>query len=264
IKKVGDLVENKRLWVYDGEMQQVNNEDKQALFASLQKQSFSLFPFHLVAKPEQSIVIGKSGSYSPTISDLEESPFLKSLQEKMKHAQRIRLFHLGADVSPYIRSLKERRYFDFEIGEAPLLEYLLLHNVFVQDVETDNEIIVHSADVVITKQPGEIASTAPDHLMRLFAYNHILQQLGKKDSLAIDNTALVKEAQEAYVVSPVSSLVVLETQADYDRFDITDSENSLKNASLKNNGAVPEPGEWTIIILVGAIFLFFVHKSKLV
>jgi XrtN system VIT domain protein len=264
IRKVGDLVENKRLWVYDGEMQQVNNDNKQALFASLQKQSFSLFPFHLVAKPEQSIVIGKSGSYSPTISDLEESPFLKSLQEKMKHAQRIRLFHLGADVSPYIRSLKERRYFDFEIGEAPLLEYLLLHNVFVQDVETDNEIIVHSADVVITKQPGEIASTAPDHLMRLFAYNHILQQLGKKDSLAIDNTALVKEAQEAYVVSPVSSLVVLETQADYDRFDITDSENSLKNASLKNNGAVPEPGEWAIIILVGAIFLFFVHKSKLV
>jgi XrtN system VIT domain protein len=264
ISQVWNLVENKRVWIYNGEMQQVNNENKKALFAALQKQSFSLFPFHLVAKPEQSIVVSKSGSYSPTISDLEESPFLKSLEEKMIHTQRIRLFQLGTDISPYIRSLKERRYFDFEIGEAALLEYLLLHNVFVQDVETDSEIIVHSADVVITKQPGETASTAPDHLMRLFAYNHILQQLGKKDSLTVDSTALVKEAQEAYVVSPVSSLVVLETQADYDRFDITDSANSLKNASLKNNGAVPEPDEWAIIILLGAAFLFFAHKNKLI
>lgn len=264
VEQIWNLVEGKRVWVYQGEMQQVSTENKQTLFATLKKQSFSLFPFHLVAKAEQSLVVSKSGSYSPTMSDLQESPFLKSLEEKMHRSERVRLFHLGAEISPYIRSLKERRYFHFEMGEPELLEYLLSHNSFVQDVETDNEIIVHSADVVITKQPGEGVSTAPDHLMRLFAYNHILQQLGKRDSLSIDSTALVKEAQEAYVVSPVSSLVVLETQADYDRFDIKDSQDSLKNASLKNNGAVPEPGEWAIIILLGAACLFFVHKSKLV
>jgi len=264
IEEIWKLVEGKRVWIYHGEMQQVSSENKQALLATLKEQSFSLFPFHLVAKPEQSLVVSKSGSYSPTISDLQESPFLKNLQEKMHGAERVRLFHLGTEISPYIRSLKERRYFQFEMGQPELLEYLLSHNSFVQDVETDNEIIVHSADVVITKQTGEGVSTAPDHLMRLFAYNHILQQLGKKDSLSSDSAALVKEAQEAYVVSPVSSLIVLETQADYDRFDIKDSKDSLKNASFKNNGAVPEPGEWAIIILLGAAFLFFVHRSKLV
>ena len=65
------------------------------------------------------------------------------------------------------------------------------------------------------------------------------------------------------MVSPVSSLVVLETQADYDRFDIVDSKNSLKNASMKGNGAVPEPGEWAIIILGAAAFLVFVYKTKM-
>jgi XrtN system VIT domain protein len=257
-------MQNKRVWVYDGELQQVTDDNREGLFAFLQKQSFSLFPFHVVTRPQQSLVVSKSGSYSPSIADLEGSPFLNSLERGVSGAARIRLFHLGSEISPYIRSLKERRYFDFENGEHGLLQFLLTKNVFVHDIETDNEVIVHSADVVITKQPGETSTGAPDHLQRLFAYNHILQQLGKRDSLTVDSTALVKEAEEAYVVSPVSSLVVLETQADYDRFGIKDSQNSLKNASLKNNGAVPEPGEWAIIILAGAAFLFFAHKNKLI
>jgi XrtN system VIT domain protein len=217
----------------------------------------------VVTKPAQSLVVSKSGAYSPTITDLEGSRFLKNLQEKLRSAERLRLFHVGEDISPYIRSLKERRAFHFENGTAGLLEFLLTNNVFVEDVENDNEVIVHSAGAVITKQPGEAASNAPDHLLRLFAYNHILQQLGRRDTAGIDSTALITEAQQAYVVSPVSSLVVLETQADYDRFGIKDSENSLKNASLSNKGAVPEPGEWAIIILGLAAFLFFVHKTKL-
>jgi hypothetical protein len=62
---------------------------------------------------------------------------------------------------------------------------------------------------------------APDHLLRLYAYNHILQQIGghyfQKDYLV---DSLVTEAARANVVTPISSLVVLETQADYQRFDI--------------------------------------------
>jgi XrtN system VIT domain protein len=263
LANVWSRIGHKRVWVYQKEMVAVDNENRKELFAALRKQSFSLFPFHLVQKPEQALVISKSGSYSPTLSDLDGSLFLVRLQKRIGPADRVRLFQLGSEVSPYIRSLKERRYFDFEGGEPELLTFLLSHNIFVQDAETDREIVIHSADVVITKQRGEGASNAPDHLMRLFAYNQILQQLGKRDSLSVDSTTLVKEAEEAYVVSPVSSLVVLETADDYERFGIKDSENSLKNASLKNKGAVPEPGEWAIIILVGTAFFFFVHKSKL-
>lgn len=264
LTKVWNVVKHKQVWVYQNGMVAVNSGNKEDLFAALRTQSFSLFPFQLLPDPEQSLVVSKSGSYSPTLSDLEGSPFLTSLQKRFGPASRVRLFHLGADCSPYIRSLKERRYFDFERGGPELLEFLLSQKSFVKDVETDSQIVVHSAGVVITKQPGETLSTAPDHLLRLFAYNHILQQLRRKDSLSVDSTALVKEAEEAYVVSPVSSLVVLETAADYERFGIKDSENSLKNALLKNKGAVPEPGEWAIIILVGAVFVFFILKSKLV
>jgi len=86
--------------------------------------------------------------------------------------------------------------------------------------------------------------------MRLFTYNDLMKKIGrnyfKKEKLA---DALVAQAERGFVVSPVSSLLVLETQADYDRFDIKRSKNSLKNASIKNSGSVPEPREWLLIIL---------------
>jgi XrtN system VIT domain protein len=185
------------------------------------------------------------------------------VQQRASTDEKVRLFHIGTSFSPYIRSLKERRHFQFECGDAKLLQRVLANGVFVHDVENDNAVIVHSAEAVIAKQTGEQPSNAPDHLMRLFAYNHIMQQLGSRDPQSIDSTVLVREAQEAYVVSPVSSLVVLESQADYDRFDIKDGDNSLKNASMKNKGAVPEPAEWAIIILIAGVLLFFIYKWKM-
>ena len=75
------------------------------------------------------------------------------------------------------------------------------------------------------------------------------------------NDDLVDEAATAYVVSPVSSLIVLETQEDYKRFDIQDKENSLKNATKKSSGAVPEPHEWALIILLVFFILYLKFKS---
>ena len=263
-RQIQEIASHQRVWVYNRGFQQLAESNRQELFHQLQKQSFSLFPFHLIKNREHSLVIQKSGSYSPSVSDLAGSPFLKNLQAKLDNEHRIKVFQLGQEMSPFIRSLKERRCFDYEIGDSKLLRRLLKENLFIRDTESDNEIIVHSASVVIVKEAGESATTAPDHVMRLFAYNHIMQQLGRKEVTSADSTAIIKEAEEAYVVSPVSSLIVLETQHDYDRFGIKDSEASLKNASLQNKGAVPEPAEWMMIVLLVTAFFLFVYKTKLV
>ena len=100
-------------------------------------------------------------------------------------------------------------------------------------------------------------NNAPDHLARLYAYNDIMRRIGAdyfKDDFI--NEALVDEASSAYVVSPVSSLIVLETKEDYKRFDITDKENSLHNASKQSSGAVPEPHEWALIVLFGLLVIY--------
>ena len=73
---------------------------------------------------------------------------------------------------------------------------------------------------------------------------------------------LIDRAKEAYVVTPVSSLVTLETQKDYERFDIeAPGKNSLKNASIKQSGAVPEPHEWVLIAICLAFAVVLYRKG---
>jgi hypothetical protein len=72
----------------------------------------------------------------------------------------------------------------------------------------------------------------------------------------------VDKAYKAYVVSPVTSLVVLETKQDYERFGIKDDGVSLKNASMKSSGAVPEPHEWLLIIILAGAAAYLTMKRK--
>jgi XrtN system VIT domain protein len=137
------------------------------------------------------------------------------------------------------------------------LQDLLSRGVFAVFPENENSVVIADAGMRITRAAGNAALTGPDHLQRLFAYNHIAAHLGTSLYSNMEgDAALVKEATEAYVVSPISSLVVLETAADYERFGIKDDASSLKNASAKSQGAVPEPHEWALIILALGVLIW--------
>ncbi|PUZ21630.1 XrtN system VIT domain protein [Chitinophaga costaii] len=165
---------------------------------------------------------------------------------------------MGETPGAYLASLKACRTFCYQQGSISLLDKLLKAGTFTADPEDDHCVVINSAGLAITRQPANGApSQAPDHLMRLFALNDILRRAGPRLLMGpVQDSSIIEEAKQAYVVSPVSSLVVLETQQDYDRFGITGSKNSLQNASLKSKGAVPEPQEWALIILVVGLLLY--------
>jgi XrtN system VIT domain protein len=121
--------------------------------------------------------------------------------------------------------------------------------------------VLDNAQLKLVKTAGNISGKAPDHLLRLFTYNSLMQRIGSNYFTAgFISEDLIADAQKAYVVSPLSSLIVLETQRDYDRFNIHDSQNSsLHNASMHGSGSVPEPHEWFLIFLVAtvAFYLYF-------
>ncbi|WP_118976851.1 XrtN system VIT domain-containing protein [Taibaiella koreensis] len=253
------------VYVYDDELIRVTEAEAAGLFRQLHRKHFSLFPMQAIIDPGTALLVTKSGKVSPNTGDLKETPFAAALEAWLDQGQKLCLFNMGTEMTPYLRSLKEHRAFRYEQGNVAAALTRVRQQDFAVDVEHDDCIVIDNAGIMLRRTAGTSRGKAPDHFQRLFAYNHLMRQLGSGIYHNREtDTALVAEAQQANIVSPLSSLVVLETQADYDRFDIKASENSLQNASLQSKGAVPEPEEWALIavallLTVGALYQ---HKLK--
>lgn len=256
----------KNMYVYDDEIMKVTENDLKSgkTVARLLEYRFSMFPYHKIPRPERALVITKSTAYAPSMKELKQSGFGKAMAEGMKNKPPIRVFNLGTELSLYLRTLKEHRAFDYEQGDISLLKQRIKEQQFAHQPENDSVVVVTNAQMQLHKTPDTTTHKGSDQLMRLFTYNHIMGSL--KNNLYPDSyadSALVAEAEQAYIVSPVSSLVVLETQEDYDRFGIKKSNKTLDNATLKSNGAVPEPHEWALIILAIAVVIYVTKKEQI-
>lgn len=261
LQTVRTIAKGRPVWVFAGNKMQVVTD---ALFATLQEDCFSLFPVYAVPERETALLITKGNVTSPRLDDLEGSAFPGKIREAMNTPGKMLLYNMGGELSPYLRTLKECRFFRYDEGELHTLGELITGKKYIADIENVHRVVVEQAGIIINMSEGAGGNNAPDHLQRLFAYNHIMQAMGP-DLLTRHNEddALVQEAKEAYVVTPVSSLIVLETKKDYERFDIHDNQNSLKNASLKAKGAVPEPHEWALILIgLGCIVYMKWFKKK--
>ncbi|MBL0342229.1 MAG: XrtN system VIT domain-containing protein [Bacteroidetes bacterium] len=256
-------IKNKNVYAFNEQMIKINDENINDLFDRFQQFNYSLFPLHKMKNSGNLLIISKSTSASPNLSDLAKSDFSNQLTSYLKDKHEIHFFNLGQELSPYLKTLKELRTFTFDQGNANELEKLLKEDKFINSIEDESTVVIVNSGIQIREKDSTDNSGAPDHLLRLFAYNHIMQKVSANYFKAgqISDEA-VAEAQKAYVVSPVSSLIVLETKQDYDRFDIQDSKNSLKNATTKSSGAVPEPHEWLLIMLTVCVVIYFMYKSN--
>lgn len=257
-------VKSKQVYVYNNGFKKLSDDNIRSVAGDLQKLHFSIFPFHAIGS-EKSLVITKSGEQSASLDDLKESLIYTGLKE-MKSDTKIKLFNVGDELSLYLKSLREMRVFDYEQGSINELKDLVDKQYFAADVETDNMVVLYDANLTIMKDSGSIAPNAPDHLMRLFAYNNVMRKGGTTflSNEMLESDSLVAMAKQAHIVTPVSSLIVLETKKDYERFDIENSKNSLQNASIQSKGAVPEPHEWALIIMVLLLALYLKWKHRLV
>lgn len=255
-----------KIYAFHDKMIEINDENKEQVFEILNKKRFSLFPFNKIKHTENTIVVSKSNELSPNLSDLEGSVFLNELISKIStDSNQINLFQLGNISSPYIKTLKEFDIFNFSQGNTEKLNQFIKDQNYVLTNQNPNQTDIDIAGISISRDTTKGNGKAPDHLLRLFAYNKIMKDIGRnyfnKNSDYINK--VVSIANEAYIVSPVSSLIVLETVKDYERFGIDENQNSLKNASMKSSGAVPEPSEWALIILFILLLTFLVFRNKI-
>jgi XrtN system VIT domain protein len=268
---------NSRVWVFDDGLRQLDSASLDKVYENLASQRFSLFPIYQIANPATSLLITKGTTSSLSLSDLKNSTFAERTKQMGNQSIPIRTFCYGNNLSTYLKTLAELQVLNVTKGTTSTLIYdLAKKHRFPRQPNRPDQIALPDAQVSIRKTPlavqlagsvhqaGIVSSaSAPDHLARLFIYNHLLGQIGRNYFTNTHKTpALIAEAQQAHVVSPLSSLIVLETQNDYERFGIHKDKNGLDNATLKKDGAVPEPHEWTMLLMVAGLVCWLLIQKR--
>lgn len=257
-------IKTKKVYYYDGKLEALTEDNRDNVYSRMSKLNFSMFPVNEIKHPETSLLITKCAETSPNLHDLDESEFGKALTNYLPGAKPLQLYNIGTNLTPYLKALKEMRVFTYNEGDVAMLQSKLTKHEFSHSQEDSTHVVLAQSGLVIEQTADTLkAGNAPDHLLRLFAYNDIMKKVGPHyfDKTYVQPD-IIDEANQAFIASPVSSLIVLETQKDYERFGIDENKNSLQNASAKSSGAVPEPGEWLLILVVIAVINFLVYKSK--
>jgi len=256
LENVLQLLKGREVYVQENGFVRLEEGSQQLLLNKLLQLRFTLFPIYDIPDPANALLVTKGDNQTPLLDDMEATPYSKKLDSFLHSNQQLAVVDLGQETSGYIKTLREYRAIQYERMDMDGLEKTIRENSFPADVEDKDHLVLKDAELIITRSDSSVEGRAPDHLLRLFAYNTIMKQTGdQRNQKPEENSVIVQEAELAHIVSPVSSLIVLETQADYDRFDIHDK-GGLANASHKKSGAVPEPHEWVLIIL-GILFLLY-------
>ncbi len=262
---------NCRVWVFDDGLKQLTASTLDATYDRLSQQSFSLFPVYRITHPATALLITKGTPISPILTDLRGSPFADRFGMLAKQTASIRTFCYESasgvgELPSYLKTLAELRVLNAMYGTtSDLIDLIQKKKQFSRQPDTETRIVLPEAGVAIRESPSSPirVSVAPDHLARLFTYNHLLQQIGRHYFAKNYQTdALIQEAQQAHVVSPLSSLVVLESAKDYERFGIKKDVSGLDNATLKEEGAVPEPHEWALLFMAAGLIGWLVWKKR--
>ena len=240
------------MYAYNKQLVQINNTNKSVLFKRLIKRRFSIFPVQQI-KGSDALLITKQGSGTPYLSDFENGTTQAMMDWSYSNPQ-LKVFCLSKDTPGYLERFTYARQCLVYHTNIEGVEEWSKQQVFPDFAINSLSTTIEESGINITKTLDcDAQGKAPDHLLRLYNYNAILER-NQLDDQATE--PLIELANEAFVVSPISSLIVLETIRDYERFGIDTNEKSLQNAKIKGAGAVPEPHEWALIILCSALLLW--------
>lgn len=253
---------NHKYYVFVGkERLEINKANYNTFFDQFQSLHYSLLPFYKLK--ENSLVVTKSGSFSANFEELEGSEYLKKVKANTKQ-KNIKVIGISADMNPFWQTIKEQKYVDFLQTDIAKCVELISKNQFEVIQKNENLINLEVANVAIEEKDiiENLKGNGSNHIFRMYAFGKVLDEQVKIQTDSLANNKYVNLAKEANIVTPISSLIVLETDEDYENNGIEKNVNTLGNASINNDGAVPEPHEWAMIILLILSLLYYYNQQK--
>jgi XrtN system VIT domain protein len=266
--KINELEEilslpNKKFFVVINNIkQEINSSNYENILTQFSELNYSLLPLFDLEK--NSLIITKCGTFSSNFDELESSEYLKKLKKSTKE-KNLKVINISDEINPFWQTAKEQKYVDYFKTDIRNCVKLVQKNNFIKFKTKENSINVEPAGISIYENhtSQKTARIGSNHLYRMFCFGKVLN-----DQVEIQNDTLIQNkyvnlAKDANIVTPVSSLIVLETDEDYIKNGIEKNINTLGNASINNDGAVPEPHEWAMLLIGLSLILFYFRKQKL-
>ena len=128
--------------------------------------------------------------------------------------------------------------------------------------ETERVFPLRASAIELEESAESASRPGSDLLVRMLMYRRIMRTLGQRFfNHDLDNADMVKLARDGMIVSPVSTLIVLESEADYKRFGIENDPSLLGQSKLEAPGAVPEPHELALLLLI--LLVIFYTRTRI-
>lgn len=255
-------IPNKKFFVLmNNTKEEINSSNYETIFNQFDELNYSLLPLFDFQK--NTLIITKSGTFSSNFEELESSDYLKKIKKSVKD-KNIKVINISDEINPFWQTIKEQRYVDYYKTNINNCVNLIDKDNFIKFRTNPNSINLETAGISINENPIIETNVAKgsNHLYRMFCFGKVLNE-----QIEIQNDTLIQNkyvdlAKDANIVTPVSSLIVLETDTDYKKNGIEKNIDTLGNASINNDGSVPEPHEWAMLILGLSILFFYYRKQK--
>ncbi|MCE9599564.1 MAG: XrtN system VIT domain-containing protein [Spirochaetia bacterium] len=227
---------------------------------------FNLFPLYFAQNRglKQPFWIVSSESSSIPLGELRDSKRFTLTQEAAaRRADPEKIAVLNGKPSEYVASLIDLGQVE-QVGSSleDVIRILKEQRVMLP-VDDDNVVTLPFAGLTLEKGDEDVKRPGSDLLVRLVIHEKLRRQLGRRFfDRDLENGDLVELAREGMIVSPVSTLIVLETENDYKRFGIEEGASLLGQSQLESPGGAPEPAEWILIVcvLLGLFFFFRMRR----
>ena len=240
---------------------EINSTNYETIFSKYKDLQYSLFPF--LSASDSSLIITKCGTFSANFEELEQTNYLKKLREAK--SKKLKVINIGDEINPFWQTVKEQHYVEYIKLPLEECKKSIKENYFISLKNAENRVNIECAGISINENPvaAETKNIGVNHIYRMYAFGKVLTEHVSQSGDTLANNKYIYLAKDANIVTPVSSLIVLETDEDYEAHGIEKNVNTLGNASINNDGSVPEPHEWLMIIIgLGAIIYYYKRQKN--
>ncbi len=259
-----------------------------AAFAKTRPRSF--VPVYDLPSPRGALLVTRDQEQPfalEVIGSVEVKRRLDDFTCELRPRANLSVFHVGDAAPPYLASLAEIGAVTLELGDLSTLTQRLRTGERRVSADGPGVVEFEGGHRRIVASPTHLPDSDGDPaLMQLFAARQAMLASQTGELSADQQQERIDIAQTANIVSPFSSLIVLENDADYARFGIdnrvgihrktpptqglplvvaptvvTPEPQLLDQVFADGSGSVPEPEEWALIFL-GLLTVGFIVRCR--